>query len=129
MAQESINKSITKNDFIKSIYLKYLYFKVVTTNYHKLNSTCDSSVTFQRSLDKYNTSTITPPYSTSNSITVEYTLLNTDITLKRTIFPLNSLHLDLFIWVSHFRETVKLCRWEEATAVEVLKSLLPLDLL
>ncbi|KCZ81971.1 hypothetical protein H312_00614 [Anncaliia algerae PRA339] len=94
-----------------------------------MNSTCDSSVTFQRSLDKYNTSTTTPSHSTTNSITVEYTLLNTDLTLKRTIFPLNSLHFDLFNWVSHFRETVKLCRWEETTAVEVLKSLLPLDLL
>ncbi|KCZ74014.1 hypothetical protein H311_05024, partial [Anncaliia algerae PRA109] len=94
-----------------------------------MNSTCDTNVTNTNHYDKeivlpqshYDTTPQTP-------ITFEYTLSNTNIRMKRTISPLTSLTADLFNWITEFRDLVRICKWNEQCAKEVLRGLLSYNL-
>ena len=54
----------------------------------------------------------------------KYEVKNTKLTLERELEYLEYLrYQDLSKWIQEFKDTVKLCTWEEETALSVLKSI------
>ncbi|KAG0441748.1 hypothetical protein DMUE_0823 [Dictyocoela muelleri] len=105
--------NLNKKTFKKhSLYNQLLSFGRISPESVKLNST-------EKDFREENLENSYIP----QKIEFTHTPLNTTISIKRTYSMLEDIQRqDLFRWRNEFMQTVKLTRWEEQTAVEVLKS-------
>ncbi|ORD96395.1 POLY [Hepatospora eriocheir] len=99
---------------IKSIFESYLQFSTRGQNVHRINLSCINDETNENIIYR----------SEQRPILVEYLIEGTDLKLKRELYPLDNIQIqDVFEWVSEFRDVSVLAKWEEAAALQVLRSM------
>ncbi|KAI5153460.1 hypothetical protein ENBRE01_3199, partial [Enteropsectra breve] len=65
----------------------------------------------------------------SETIIFEYRLEKTNLQFKKHLRPLHFLSTETIeLWITSFRNAADLCRWDDASAFEVLMNLLPVNL-
>ncbi|KCZ78593.1 hypothetical protein H311_00375 [Anncaliia algerae PRA109] len=102
--------------------------KVVPMRYHRLNYNYYSCVTFNY-YDKNHDSLSESKNILTEPIKIDYVQKETTIRMQRSLYPLQSIFIDLFIWITEFRETSTICEWEEEISLTVSRSLLSTELL